>query len=671
MRQGFEETWQGSRRHDRWAGAATDEQASALSHQRRRQFDELEHPFYSGDMNPRQAMPPRQPWRFLLVMLGLAVAARILRPTAPTAPEGASGTGPPGQASPSPAPRGQFPRSGDLLLQDAELVFGAEDARFDAAALIAANQEHFGTRSDLAGLATRIGVEHSVSPRLLLALLALDGPLEPGAVPPYLQQEAAWLADGYYGLKYRDDVQVRFADGSSTEVDRRAGAAHVAVARNLARRAGPSDWETRRRAFAARYGALFGEQAWQAPPLPEGLQQPALLLPWSEGTTWHYTGGPHGAWGIASAWGAVDFAPPTQVGCGVAPEWVLASAPGLIVHSADGLVLLDLDGDGNPGTGWVLAYLHLATHDRIQVGQSVAAGDPMGHPSCEGGVADGAHVHLARRYNGEWLPAADGPAPLELSGWRFRSLGGEYDGAMEHPEAGTRMAVTSRRGGDSSVRSDNGPLQRAAQAAGLTVGAANGADGRGTSGAAAPPAMAGAATNLPLSPTQVSGATPRPPVSMAAAPGPAATGAASTFRIRLPLDGRDGRHLAATVQIWRDGIVIASHSLPLDALGFSASMPAPAPGGGPVDVVVSLPGHLPQSMFGVRLEDLPTLDFSLGGIVRAPAGDVDGNGRIGLADLAAWNGRRSGAGAAADLSGDGDVDTGDLWRLLGALARRR
>jgi hypothetical protein len=46
----------------------------------------------------------------------------------------------------------------------------------------------------------------------------------------------------------------------------------------------------------------------------------------------------------------------------------------------------------------------------------VARGDRLGHPSCEGGIATGTHVHIARKFNGEWIAAA-GPVPFNLSGW--------------------------------------------------------------------------------------------------------------------------------------------------------------------------------------------------------------------------------------------------------------
>jgi len=63
------------------------------------------------------------------------------------------------------------------------------------------------------------------------------------------------------------------------------------------------------------------------------------------------------------------------------------------------------------------------------VGTLVKAGDHIGHPSCEGGVSQGTHVHFVRKYNGEWI-AADGAIPFVLDGWVSRGLGQEYDGLM-------------------------------------------------------------------------------------------------------------------------------------------------------------------------------------------------------------------------------------------------
>ncbi|MBN1666151.1 MAG: hypothetical protein JW862_03660, partial [Anaerolineales bacterium] len=65
----------------------------------------------------------------------------------------------------------------------------------------------------------------------------------------------------------------------------------------------------------------------------------------------------------------------------------------------------------------------------IQAGEWVQTGDLLGHPSCEGGLATGTHVHLARKYNGEWM-TADGPIPFVLSGWQVHAGSAPYKGTL-------------------------------------------------------------------------------------------------------------------------------------------------------------------------------------------------------------------------------------------------
>jgi murein DD-endopeptidase MepM/ murein hydrolase activator NlpD len=62
-------------------------------------------------------------------------------------------------------------------------------------------------------------------------------------------------------------------------------------------------------------------------------------------------------------------------------------------------------------------------------GEWVEQDDHIGHPSCEGGISTGTHLHFARKYNGEWV-VADGPLPFVLSGWTV--YGGEkpYEGKL-------------------------------------------------------------------------------------------------------------------------------------------------------------------------------------------------------------------------------------------------
>ena len=109
--------------------------------------------------------------------------------------------------------------------------------------------------------------------------------------------------------------------------------------------------------------------------------------------------------------------------------WIAAPAPGVISRSEEATVILDLDGDGDDRTGWSLFFFHVAAQDRVVVGKSVEQGDLLGHPSCEGGRSTGTHFHLARRYNGEWLPAG-GPIPFVLDGWVAREGSEPYQGTL-------------------------------------------------------------------------------------------------------------------------------------------------------------------------------------------------------------------------------------------------
>jgi murein DD-endopeptidase MepM/ murein hydrolase activator NlpD len=180
------------------------------------------------------------------------------------------------------------------------------------------------------------------------------------------------------------------------------------------------------------YCELFGipfDLAFE-PLIPADLQQPALTLPFEPGTLWSFTSGPHAGWADGSAWAALDFAPPgEQLGCYITDEWVTAVADGLIVRSSSGAVVLDLDGDGLEQTGWTILYMHIETRDRVAAGARVKTGDRIGHPSCEGGFSNGAHVHIARRYNGEWI-SADREIPFNMSGWVSSGDGSEYSGTL-------------------------------------------------------------------------------------------------------------------------------------------------------------------------------------------------------------------------------------------------
>jgi hypothetical protein len=77
----------------------------------------------------------------------------------------------------------------------------------------------------------------------------------------------------------------------------------------------------------------------------------------------------------------------------------------------------------------------------VAAGTYLKTGDRVGHPSCEGGVTDGTHVHIARRYNGEWI-AADGAIPFVLSNWQPH-LTSAYNGTLTKGDQ-TRTACVCR-----------------------------------------------------------------------------------------------------------------------------------------------------------------------------------------------------------------------------------
>jgi LasA protease len=195
-----------------------------------------------------------------------------------------------------------------------------------------------------------------------------------------------------------------------------------------------SAWETDTGPYGLfqTYFFLFGSPFDLAiePLVPTTLSQPAMELPFERGVAWAFTGGPHAAWDLGSAWAALDFAPPDVMGCAVSTQWVTAVADGYIVRSNDGQVIQDLEGDGFEQTGWDVLYMHIFAQDRVPPKAYVYAGDPIGHPSCEGGIANAAHLHLARKYNGEWIPA-DGRTPFSLGGWISSGNGTEYDGYLK------------------------------------------------------------------------------------------------------------------------------------------------------------------------------------------------------------------------------------------------
>ncbi|GAB4522193.1 MAG: hypothetical protein OHK0046_34460 [Anaerolineae bacterium] len=375
------------------------------------------------------------------------------------------------------------------ILPDSRLVRAPGSAAFDIAAFVQAQPGYIRVAADdvdtrqadgstveerlsAAQIVERVSLEFSVDPRVLLALLEYragwltnPAPAEELLTHPLISKEDAgdrnreglyrqlsWAADrlnfGYYNWKYNGLSILEFPDEARRLIyDPGINAGTVAVQYFLSQNTGYTFWlaQTAATGFYQTYVAYFGDPFTDAlePLVPANLTQPEMTLPFAQGEVWFYTGGWHGGWGSGSAWAAVDFAPPDEpagVACYTSAFWVRAVAPGLIVRSDKGVVMLDLDGDGDESTGWTVLYLHIASEDRVAAGTRVNTGDIIGRAACEGGFSTATHLHIGRRYNGEWLPAQCiacseqyWQSPFTMSGWSVVGIRNqEYQGFLQN-----------------------------------------------------------------------------------------------------------------------------------------------------------------------------------------------------------------------------------------------
>jgi LasA protease len=298
-----------------------------------------------------------------------------------------------------------------------------------------------------------IAINYSINPRLLLAILEYQGgALTQPVIPvrrnilgftrphwesPYLQLVTAanTLNNGYYGWRTGDLLEFETRDDTLLRPDPWQNAGSVAVQYYYSRIFTGEKYAqaTGNEGLFLTYKNLFGDPWKDSYPLiPGSLEQPEFTLPFPADQVWSYTGGPHTGWGTGEPLAALDFAPPSdKSGCFIAEKnnYSTAIADGLVVRSTLDGIALDLDKDGDERTGWVIFYLHLAINQRIPLGTEVTAGQFMGYPSCAGGHSTGSHVHLARKYNGEWI-VADSVLPFTMSGWVAHNGSREYLGTL-------------------------------------------------------------------------------------------------------------------------------------------------------------------------------------------------------------------------------------------------
>lgn len=365
----------------------------------------------------------------------------------PVIPQSAT-TLPPGLPMSIPIYYRAFWGSAYQIVPDSQFIYGPATVGFDTQAFVDAQEGWLksyrgyaaGSLRTGAGLVDLVATNFSVSPRLLLALLdyqagALSAPVLDESQSNYpfgyehyahrgVYLQLVWAANqlnnGYYAWRNGKLIEFELRDGTIYRPDPWQNAASVSLQVFFNTVESTQDFERAisPEGLAFTFANLFGDPwASDIAHLPGSLEQPELRLPFPPGELWSHTGGPHTGWGEGEPWSALDFAPGSEErGCVVTELWATAMADGTVVRTDVGVVVLDLDGDGDERTGWVLFYLHLDKNERAQLGDQLLAGQPVGHPSCEGGSSTGTHIHIARKYNGEWIEAA-GALPFVMEGW--------------------------------------------------------------------------------------------------------------------------------------------------------------------------------------------------------------------------------------------------------------
>lgn len=375
-----------------------------------------------------------------------------------------------------PAQVPDFQDQGARILSDAQMVFGPDSSGFNSADFLQEYPDSYLntfmeptptaipdskegqpvlTPRSAAQIIDKVAIENSINPKVLIALLEFQSQTLSGKKPGKLQNgyvitdlgpayksfssQLSWAADelnyGFYHWKNHQTNLLILDDDAVVQVDPEINAGTAALQYLFSKIYDRQNWiyAVSENGFAALYRNLFGDSAENYDATLQIPEQPELSLPFATGEIWSFTSGPHYGWASGSPWAALDFAPPDAVACSESDYWVTAAADGNILYSDNGLVLQELDDDHDPRTGWLILYLHIRSDGRIEIADNVRQGTAIGHPSCEGGVANGTHIHIARRYNGEWVPA-DGLTPFVLSGWEAYSTGKVYDGYLVNHE---------------------------------------------------------------------------------------------------------------------------------------------------------------------------------------------------------------------------------------------
>jgi LasA protease len=370
----------------------------------------------------------------------------------------------------------------ELLLPDSEIINSPSTVGFNIKDFVSSKHGYLSTYREYfpagwksgAEIIQTVAEEYSINPRLLLSILdyqsqwvtgkpdtrdKLDYPLgwkssDRRGLWRQLNWAATQIMVGYYGWRDASQLNLTFPNGASLRFSPGLNAGTVSVQYLFSKMYNLHQWYTTfhgESSLIIIHTKLFGdvgERSKKVEPLfLSDISQPPLTLPFIPGHIWNYTCGPHPAWSSEGVLAALDFAPSGVANCTLSKDWITAPANGIVVRSGNGTLVLDLDGDGNEQTGWTILFLHIAAKDRVSIGTRVKLNDHLGHPSCEGGYTSGTHIHIARKYNGEWIPA-DSPAPFVMGGWRAYNGAEPYQGILKN---GDQIIIANRFGMTESI----------------------------------------------------------------------------------------------------------------------------------------------------------------------------------------------------------------------------
>ena len=338
------------------------------------------------------------------------------------------------------------------LLSDGQFPYGPNVAGFSVSDYL--DQQ----KSGLAAYANLIEDRaewYSINPRLLLALLEVQDKSVTAApervslaIKPFadrIEQLATSLVTPYYARLYRpaDDkspATVRTLDGQTIRLDGTVNAGTLAVAAALAQTSNSSALATlldksAAAGFLQTYTRLFpGSDPLDESNHIELESTPPvdmLQLPFAVDDTWTFMQGPHDFSGNDSeARSFIDIGIAGSHGA-VAGRWVTAAAGGTVTRHTRTQGTEDCWVDITHSNGWKTVYYHVANL-QVNNGDPISQNAHLGNPSeltCNGGAADGSHVHFGVQQPSGVYAAISGTI---LSGWKVVETG-LYAGYLDGP----------------------------------------------------------------------------------------------------------------------------------------------------------------------------------------------------------------------------------------------